>query len=79
MRTRMRRLAQCFALGFVSLASTLISARSVGPSPAPTGTPEQIEHFERNVRPLLSQSCGKCHGPMKQGGGLRLDSREAIL
>jgi hypothetical protein len=37
------------------------------------------EFFERRIRPLLADSCLKCHGPEKQWAGLRLDSREAIL
>ena len=41
--------------------------------------PEPVEFFENRVRPVLSQSCGKCHGATKQSGGLRLDSRAAIL
>jgi hypothetical protein len=35
--------------------------------------------FELKVRPLLANSCVKCHGETKRSGGLRLDSREAIL
>ena len=31
--------------------------------------------FEREIRPILSTSCVKCHGDEKQQGGLRLDSR----
>ena len=38
-----------------------------------------IEQFEKQVRPLLVKHCIKCHGVKKQEGGLRLDSREAIL
>jgi hypothetical protein len=37
------------------------------------------EDFEKHVRPLLSAHCIKCHGPKKQSGGLRLDSRAALL
>ena len=37
------------------------------------------EDFEKSVRPLLAERCLKCHGPLKQSGGLRLDSREALL
>src|SRR5207244_3864025 len=36
------------------------------------------EHFEKNVRPLLLDRCGKCHGPEKAKGGLRLHSAEAL-
>src|SRR5438128_1566808 len=35
--------------------------------------------FERDVRPVLVERCVKCHGPTKASGGLRLDSREAML
>ncbi len=35
--------------------------------------------FERKIRPILVDSCGKCHGGKKQEAGLRLDGREAIL
>jgi cytochrome c553 len=32
--------------------------------------------FSREVRPLLEQHCFKCHGPEKQKGGLRFDTKE---
>jgi hypothetical protein len=35
--------------------------------------------FEREIRPVLVDRCVKCHGPTKASGGLRLDSREAVL
>ncbi|MBL9118046.1 MAG: DUF1553 domain-containing protein [Verrucomicrobiaceae bacterium] len=37
---------------------------------------ERLEHFEKEVRPLLLERCIKCHGPEKQKGGLRLDSAD---
>ncbi len=37
------------------------------------------EFFETRVRPVLADSCISCHGPAKQRGGLRLDSRAALL
>jgi hypothetical protein len=37
------------------------------------------EFFERKVRPVLAGTCVKCHGATKASGGLRLDSREALL
>lgn len=42
-------------------------------------SPADIEFFEREVRPLLSQNCFECHGPSKQKGGLRLDHINFIL
>ena len=44
------------------------------PAPA-AGTIE----FTRDIQPLLSAQCVKCHGPEKQKGGLRLDSKLAAL
>jgi len=35
--------------------------------------------FEKEVRPLLAEHCGKCHGAAKQWGDLRLDSRAALI
>ncbi|MDB5352777.1 MAG: hypothetical protein JWN86_4024 [Planctomycetota bacterium] len=40
---------------------------------------EGARFFEAKVRPLLVDQCLKCHGPEKQKGGLRLDSRGGIL
>jgi mono/diheme cytochrome c family protein len=34
-----------------------------------------MTHFEQRIRPLLIENCIDCHGPEKQKGGLRLDSR----
>ncbi|MFM8273637.1 MAG: c-type cytochrome domain-containing protein [Gemmata sp.] len=34
------------------------------------------DHFEKRVRPLLVEKCVSCHGPDKQKGGLRLDTKE---
>jgi hypothetical protein len=36
------------------------------------------EFFEKRVRPVLIEHCVRCHGPKKQRGGLRLDSRAAL-
>ncbi len=40
---------------------------------------DQIEFFEKNVRPVLVENCQECHGAKKQKNGLRLDSRDAVL
>ena len=42
-------------------------------------TPQQLELFEKEIRPLLIEHCLKCHGPDKQEGGLNLATREKIL
>jgi hypothetical protein len=35
--------------------------------------------FESNVRPVLATVCFRCHGGEKTSGGLKVDSREALL
>jgi hypothetical protein len=57
-----------------SLAPCCVVAATVAKS-----APEALEFFETKVRPILVDSCLRCHGPKKQGSGLRLDSRAAIL
>ena len=44
-------------------------------------TSEQIEFFEKHVRPILAERCYKCHSAQseKLKGGLYLDSREGLL
>jgi mono/diheme cytochrome c family protein len=37
------------------------------------------DFFETSVLPVLAENCIRCHGPDKQRGELRLDSREAAL
>ena len=39
----------------------------------------ELNHFERTIRPILIKHCIKCHGPQRQEGDLRLDSREQLL
>src|SRR4030095_15099132 len=45
------------------------------PFPAPGAVPD----FTREVRPLLEERCVKCHGPEKQKGGLRFDTKEGAF
>ena len=61
------------------------------PPPAATGsvvdaadktlTPQQVEFFEKRVRPLLIIRCFQCHSGKSKvlKGGLRLDSHQAVL
>jgi hypothetical protein len=55
-----------------------LGARSC-PAAEKKPTPEQVRWFENKIRPLLANRCVKCHGPTKQKGELRLDSRVALL
>jgi hypothetical protein len=49
--------------------------------PASEFTVEQLDFFEREVRPLLVKRCYECHGDVgdELKGGLRVDSRPALL
>jgi len=40
---------------------------------------EQVQFFENRIRPTLATHCTKCHGAEKQKGGLRIDSRSAMI
>jgi hypothetical protein len=44
-------------------------------------SPEQVEFFEKHVRPMLIEHCYRCHSPQAKRlkGGLRVDSRDALL
>ncbi len=42
-------------------------------------TAAELEFFEKKVRPVLATHCYKCHGPKKQKGALRLDSRAGLI
>ena len=46
---------------------------------APAVPPVAGRFFETKVRPVLAEACLKCHGARKARGGLRLDSRAALL
>jgi mono/diheme cytochrome c family protein len=46
---------------------------------APAAPPDGAAFFEKKVRPVLVEKCVSCHGPEKQKGGLRVDSREGLL
>jgi hypothetical protein len=72
-------MVRCLSLlcAVVCLLAPRASLRAAPAPPAPT--PAQAEFFEKTVRPILANNCLKCHGPDKQKGGLRLDSRDAIL
>jgi mono/diheme cytochrome c family protein len=35
--------------------------------------------YDKHIKPIFEKSCFSCHGPEKQKGELRTDSREAVL
>src|ERR1700732_4274497 len=52
-----------------------------GVASAQSPSPEAVEFFEKNVRPLLAERCYGCHSAKidKPMGGLLLDSRAGML
>ncbi len=45
----------------------------------PATAAESKVDFAKDVLPILEKNCVKCHGPEKQKGGLRLDTRDAAM
>ncbi|VTR95169.1 secreted protein containing duf1549 : Uncharacterized protein OS=Pirellula staleyi (strain ATCC 27377 / DSM 6068 / ICPB 4128) GN=Psta_3103 PE=4 SV=1: PSCyt1: PSCyt2: PSD1 [Gemmata massiliana] len=60
-------------LRFALAALVLVGSTAPGLAAPPDA------HFEKKVRPVLIERCVTCHGPEKQKGGLRVDSRTALL
>lgn len=58
-------------LSLIALIGLLMQAQ------ASSATPH--EFFETKIRPVLVESCLKCHGGDKTSSGLRLDQREHLL
>src|SRR5262245_15934484 len=56
------------------LAVPFVFAGSLFAADPKPASPEQIEYFEKKVRPVLAEKCYSCHGEKKQNGGLRLDT-----
>lgn len=57
----------------------VIATVLIGLRPFPVAGQDEAHFFETHVRPVLVEKCIGCHGDQKQSGGLRLDSREAML
>jgi mono/diheme cytochrome c family protein len=51
----------------------------VRPQAAEAQDAKGVAFFEAKIRPILAQNCVGCHGPDKQKGGLRMDTREHLL
>jgi mono/diheme cytochrome c family protein len=71
----------CVASFFLlALAASSFAAEPQGDAPVHASEDRAgVEFFEKSVRPLLVARCHACHGPVKQKGDLRLDSRASAL
>ncbi len=65
-----------------SRRSTLIALAAIAALNTAAGfgqTPDQIEYFEKNVRPLLVANCQPCHNAKTKSSGLDLSSAAGLL
>jgi hypothetical protein len=71
-------MAACFAglaIAWVAAIEAAPQGSAAAAAAAAAPIPERIE-FNRDVRPILSDKCYKCHGPGTQMATLRFDSEE---
>ena len=79
---RWRATVAAALLGFCGLAGALASAPpATAPATRPATGPARAAKadFVRDIQPIFAETCYECHGPKKQKGGLRLDSRRSAL
>src|ERR1043165_9570451 len=67
-------------LTILTIAVVLPLSSLQASQPSTKTTPEQIEFFEKRIRPLLVSHCYECHsqGAKKVKGNLYLDSRAGV-
>ena len=41
-------------------------------------TPQAVQHYLNNIKPVLAERCYACHGALKQKAGLRLDTADFL-
>jgi mono/diheme cytochrome c family protein len=78
MRNAPGAMRSAIALSTILFTGAFVTKFDLGASQSPVATPAQIDFFESKIRPLLVESCFDCHAEDEKGG-LRLDSREAML
>src|SRR5215218_902999 len=63
----------------LAAAVALSIAAVTAPTEVRAADAEGVKLFEAKIRPILAENCIGCHGPDKQKGKLRLDTREALI
>jgi len=68
-------------LSSLILAPVMLAGADVAETAHDGIAPDQLQFFEKNIRPVLVQHCYKCHSAEseKVKGGLTLDTRQATL
>jgi len=62
----------------MTLVRALPAIVALAALPLPASAAEKID-YGRDIRPILSDKCFKCHGPATQKAKLRLDDRDAAI
>ena len=62
----------------ISFLAVALTALITTPLASAQDIPPQVR-FNRDIRPIMSETCFKCHGPAVHKAGLRLDLREQAL
>src|SRR5262249_38735232 len=66
-------------IGALVLLAAFLPAYRAETPPAPVKAAAPEIRFNRDIRPILSNRCFKCHGPDLKKAGLNLQNRESAL
>ncbi len=69
------RVSWVLAVGWLNFS---VCAAELDLSALPPPATNQV-NFASDIKPILEQSCLRCHGPERPKGGFRLDNRESAL
>lgn len=67
------------AIPTLLIAGLLSASGEVDLSKLPAASAQKDITYAKDIKPLFEASCFRCHGEKEKKGGLRLDSREAVL
>ena len=61
------------------LTRTFVLAAAIACLGVRLGAEEKKVDFKKQIEPILSENCFKCHGPDNQESGLRLDRKKGMV